>query len=381
MSAQADDSHELPHQDTAAWEIQKVSIRSLLSGASPRINGEDDQHICVLAQMNTPLPPILVQRGTMRVIDGMHRLRAAISLGHESIGVRFFDGTDAEAFVVAVKANIQHGLPLTLADREAAASRIVALYPERSDRWIAGITGLAPGTVAVVRRRAPGGDSEAGRRIGRDGRVRPINSADGRRLVMDAIAEHPDASLREIARMAGVSPGTVRAVRERMHRGEDPVTRNLPGGGSTKTWLGSGGDRENRNATASAAWARDRETLLRKLRVDPSLRSSETGRKLLRWLDTQSSSPGELDVLADMVPPHCVYLIAELARRCANEWLEASCRLQQRVDGMQLEGKLGRPCAGDGTNGASSCSMTGRSRSQRRLTAGWEEPKIAPATS
>jgi hypothetical protein len=332
MCAQIHSSHEPPSLEGEVREIQRVPIQSLTLGDSPRINGEDDQHIDLLAQMDASLPPILVQRETMRVIDGMHRLRAAILLGHESIEVRFFDGTDAEAFVAAVKANIEHGLPLTLADREAAASRIIELYPQHSDRWIAAATGLAPGTVAAVRCQAPGGSGDASRRIGRDGRVRPVNSADGRRMVMDAITEHPDASLREIARMAGVSPGTVRAVRKRMHRGEDPVLRKPSGSASGERQAGGGGDRENRNAAASASRVQDRGMLLRKLRMDPSLRFSEAGRRLLRWLDAQASGPDELDDLAGRVPSHCAYLIAELARSCANEWLEAARRMQQRVD-------------------------------------------------
>ncbi|MFC7729983.1 hypothetical protein [Actinomadura keratinilytica] len=69
------------------------------------------------------LPPILVHRRTMRVVDGMHRLRAARLQGRCEIGVRFVDGPDADVFVAAVRANIGHGLPLSLADREAAAAR------------------------------------------------------------------------------------------------------------------------------------------------------------------------------------------------------------------------------------------------------------------
>jgi hypothetical protein len=335
MCAHIDGACELPLPAAAPCESQKVPIRSLLSGDSPRINGEDDQHIDLLAQMDKLLPPILVQRGTMRVIDGMHRLRAAILLGHESIEVRFFDGTDAEAFIAAVKANTEHGLPLTLEDREAAASRIIALYPQQSDRWIARVTGLAPGTVGSVRR-AAGGDSQPTRRIGRDGRVRPINSADGRRMAMNAITENPDAPLRVIARMSGISPGTVRDVRKRMLRGEDPVARKLPGSTPAERRHRSAGDPENRSALTSAPPTRDFGTLLGKLRKDPSLRFNETGRRLLRWLDAQTAGPGELEALADTIPSHCLHLIAELARCCANEWLDAARRLQQRGDDAQL---------------------------------------------
>ncbi len=82
----------------------------------------------------------------MRVIDGTHRLRAAILNGHEEIGVLFFDGTDDDAFVAAVRANVVHGLPLALADREAAATRIIKSHPQWSDRAIAEAAGLAAQT-------------------------------------------------------------------------------------------------------------------------------------------------------------------------------------------------------------------------------------------
>jgi hypothetical protein len=259
----------------------------------------------------------------------MHRLRAAISLGQGSVEVKFFDGTDAEAFITAVKANIDHGLPLTFADREAAAMRIIALYPDRSDRWIADIAGLARGTVAAVRRRTEADDRKGKKRVGRDGRVRPFDSADGRRMAMNVINEQPDASLRVIARMTGVSPETVRNVRSRMLSGEDPIARKP----SRNERLVSIDDQalKKRGDRAYPARARDRGTLLQKLRGDPSLRFTETGRRLVRWLEVQASGPAELYALAETIPSHCVYQIAELASRYANEWLEVAHQLRQRA--------------------------------------------------
>jgi len=182
MSVQAHQVYEMPYPPAGANHVEKVAVSSLLGGNSPRLNGEDKQHIKVLAETDQPLPPILVHRGTMRVIDGMHRLRAAQSLGWPEIEAVFCDGTEEEAFLLAVKANTEHGLPLTLADREAAAARIISSNPEHSDRWIAAITGLANGTVGAIRRRLGYGDDRVKARIGRDGRIRPVDSTDGRRL-------------------------------------------------------------------------------------------------------------------------------------------------------------------------------------------------------
>jgi hypothetical protein len=57
----------------------------------------------------------------MRVIDGMYRLLAARMRGDSEIEARFFEGDDASSYVLAVKSNVEHGLPLSLADRKVAA--------------------------------------------------------------------------------------------------------------------------------------------------------------------------------------------------------------------------------------------------------------------
>src|SRR5262245_30551600 len=89
-------------------ETQKVPLRQLLPADSPRSGGEDAKHIRVLAATDAALPPILVHRATMRVVDGMHRVGAARLQGRDEILVEFFDGSEAEAFVVAVRKNMDH---------------------------------------------------------------------------------------------------------------------------------------------------------------------------------------------------------------------------------------------------------------------------------
>lgn len=313
--------------------IQTLPITSLAAGYSPRQGGESVEHVHVLAASEAGLPPIVVHRATMRVIDGMHRLHAARVRGRQTIEVRFFDGTEEEAFVAAVHANVAHGLPLSRVDRETAAARIIASHPEWSDRWIAAITGLAPGTVAAIRRRGPEG-LDATSRIGRDGRVRPLSSADGRRIASAMIAARPDASLREIAKLAGISPATVLDVRERMRHGDDPVPRKR----RARQWRvpaaqASPARKRGRGKTRPGV-ARDRPALLADLRKDPSLRLTESGRVLLRLLDTYANGPGKLQDLVDAVPPHAAYLVADLARVCASEWLDVADQLESRLRAM-----------------------------------------------
>ena len=68
----------------------------------------------------------------------------------DAINVTFFDGSEKDAFVLAVESNVQHGLLLTLSDRTAAAGRIVNSHPEWSDRAVAAATGLAAKTVVRI---------------------------------------------------------------------------------------------------------------------------------------------------------------------------------------------------------------------------------------
>ncbi len=303
-----------PRSLTDAHDLVRVPVASLATGDSPRLSGVSDRHVAVLAASDAVLPPLLVHRQTMRVIDGAHRLRVAFLRGQQSVDVRLFDGSGAEAFVEAVRANTDHGLPLTLADREAAASRIVGSHPHHSDRWIAAVTGLAAGTVAAIRRRTHPEDGQPPARIGRDGRIRPVNSAEARRAASDAMAKRPEASLREIARLAGISPNTVRDVRQRMGRGEDPVP--------------------SRPFDGQSAGSRDRASLMQVLRRDPSLRLSESGRALLRWLDAMAKSPEICEDPVESVPPHCAYVLVELAVRCAEDWQDVASRLERRLRKM-----------------------------------------------
>lgn len=309
--------------------IHRVAISALRAADSPRQLAEDTDHARLLAESGADLPPIVVNRRTMRVIDGTHRLRAATLRGEATLEVRYFDGTDDEAFLLAVRANITHGLPLSLAEREAAAVRILASHPEWSDRAIAMVAGLAARTVGEIRRR--GGDIAAGpdARIGRDGRTRPLDASRGRLAASDLIASRPEASLREIARIAGISPATARDVRERLARGDDPVpdrmNRDSRRGSSTSGDVRTG--TEDRQSCE-----RTRRAVLQDLSADPSLRFTDRGRNLLRFLFAHAAQLDAWRKVAALIPAHSGYMVARLARECATEWLEFAEHLEEQAE-------------------------------------------------
>ncbi|MDQ3787172.1 MAG: streptomycin biosynthesis protein, partial [Actinomycetota bacterium] len=98
-----------------------------------------------------------------------------------------------------------------------------------------------------------------------------------------------DLSLREVARRAGISPETARSVRRRLTESGPPP-------------------------------APDPATLVVRLRSDPTLRFSETGRTLLRLLDARSVPPEKWAEIAANVPPHWRDTVARMAIECADTW-------------------------------------------------------------
>ncbi|MFE3284431.1 ParB N-terminal domain-containing protein, partial [Streptomyces sp. NPDC059233] len=200
--------------------VESVATDRITIGYTPRSDGEDTEYTKLLAETADELPPILVHRPTLHVIDGAHRLRAAVLRGDTHIAVRFFDGDHTEAQLLAVAANVTHGRPLSTADRTAAAGRVFASHPHWSDRAVAAVTGLSARRISQLRKDTPA--ARTGHRVGRDGRTRPVDPARGRALAGELLRANPGASLRRIAAEAGVSPATVADVRDRIRRGEDP---------------------------------------------------------------------------------------------------------------------------------------------------------------
>ncbi|MEU7149308.1 ParB N-terminal domain-containing protein [Streptomyces sp. NPDC045456] len=306
-------------------EIVSVPIIQVLPGDSPRLTGEDKGHVLRLAAIEGPLPPILVDRSTMCVIDGLHRLMAASLKGQKDIDVRFFDGSREEAFLKSVEANVEHGLPLSQADRTAAALRILKSHPTMADRAIAKSTGLGARTVAQLRRSS---DSvpQSDFRVGRDGKVRPLDGAQGRLRVAELMRDNPDASLRQVARSAGVSPATALDVRRRLERGDQPVPSQR-----SRSRGEAGPAKPEPVDPPPVPAAPPTAVTLDKLMRDPSLRQSELGRRLLRMFRENVLGASEMNDICASVPSHCIELIVELSRRNSQIWDGFAQELNRRA--------------------------------------------------
>jgi len=118
-------------------------------------------------------------------------------------------------------------LKCRLGERETAAQRILELVPSWSDRRIAVVSGLSPKTVARLRSRATVDSAQLRARLGRDGRLRPVDPAEVRRRAAEVVRKEPEASTRSIAARTGASQATVRDVR---HRPRGPSSNPSPVG-------------------------------------------------------------------------------------------------------------------------------------------------------
>ncbi|MEU7580873.1 helix-turn-helix domain-containing protein [Streptomyces sp. NPDC041068] len=335
-------------------EIHIVPVATLLPADSPRLGGICHDHAQLLAESVKELEPILVHRATGRVVDGMHRLRAAMLRGARDLPVRYVEGSSADLFVHSVAANTRHGLPLTLKDRRAAVVRILASHPHWSDRAIAAVSGVSPKTVGAARKRRSSEDfphsnegDDGGKetaRVGRDGRVRPLDMPQRREKARLLLAEHPQATLRDVAEEAGVSISTVHRLRRAASaqppdtgRGRESLpplsAEAAPRAGDRigtvvvaceERSLRSISERAEPQAESARAQPRAADSLYR----DPSIRFTDRGRALLRWINGQNGELAAGKRLLESVPPHCMRAAAEVARHYAKEWERLADALQ-----------------------------------------------------
>jgi hypothetical protein len=373
----------------------RVPVASLMPGFHLRQDGTDADHVRLLADAagSARLPSILVQKRGSRVIDGMHRLEVAKLRGEWGISARIVDCTDEEALVLAVKSNTLHGLPLTRADRIASAKRILTAHADWSDRSVAGITGLSAKAIASIRNSTAGPVPFNGKRLGRDGKRRPVTPGEGRRRAAEYITAHPEASLREVARETDVSLGTVHDVRERLRRGEESVpdrpvnpighVRPAPAGPHPAGPAGpspagpagpapagqapvrpapgrpvpsSGRPAPDRAAPDRAAPDRGASpirtihpaggagargvprlawpALSGKLAGDPALRYTEGGRAFLRWMSMHSMQADEWREFIDAIPQHWLEEVGRMAVSMSEEWRQFAERLGSKLEAV-----------------------------------------------
>jgi hypothetical protein len=293
--------------------VVSVAVARLVVRSSIREGGVNQEHVRRLMRLGGRWSPILVHESSGVVIDGVHRLAAARLLGMVRIEASLFSGGPDEALIEFVRRNVHHGLPLTLRERKWAAGRVLGVHPAWSDRRIAGICALSPKTVGRLRvvssedpnEEVPQLDTRV--RMGRDNRLRPVDTASVRERVAVAIKAQPEASLRSIAAEVGVSPETVRSVRLSLSR---PVVSEPP---------------------PSTSDAEPSEPVT----VGPSTTAVLPGRALavvpdnvpgyvdlVKWFNDTDVRTGDALQWAEVVPQSCAEEMVAEANRRSQAWLD-----------------------------------------------------------
>jgi hypothetical protein len=193
----------------------------------PGLSGARALPVAQLSVGYSLLPPVIIDQRTMTVIDGVHRLEAFRRAGRTHIEAVLFTGQRPEAMVLAIKANVKHGKPLSRGERREAARSLLHAFPERSDRWVGEVCGLSHTTVAQVRRSDSLPNEKM--RTGRDGRRRPVDRRAGQMAAARLIADHPATTVRQVAEAVGVAPSTVHRARARLQEpGRPPLPAPTP---------------------------------------------------------------------------------------------------------------------------------------------------------
>lgn len=275
-------------------------LSALKDGYSPRAQRLDPEHVKLLVNCGSELPPILVDRSTMQVLDGHHRIQAAKLRGEETIRVRFFEGEPGDGFLAAIRANVQHGKPLSLSERKKAATEVLRRRPELSDRVVSNCCGLSPGTIRNLRDRSVGmaestvENEQLPRRVGRDGRFRPASRGDARSKATSFFRAHPTASVREATTALSIAPATARAARKEYLASENSTAVDERG-------LAAG------STISSAGWSDARE-----------------------WFERTDVHEDETMKYGDVVPRDEASAMAREARRRSTLWEEFAEQLESK---------------------------------------------------
>jgi ParB-like chromosome segregation protein Spo0J len=307
------------------WQVCDVPLKQLKLGMSPRAGEQDLDHVRSLAHCLDACPPILVERSTSTVIDGVHRVLAARMLGRTMVVARYFDGTHEEAFLEAIKSNITHGKPLTLSERESAAVKMLRMRSDWSDRLIADACGLSDKTIGRLRKsdeKIP----QSSARIGRDGRHRPVDVAQLRASIASAIRERPEGSAEELARSLGTSPSTVRDVKKRLLRGEDPIA-SPPRRRSTFVDDAGTAEKSDQGRRVALTW-----------RTNPVRSALRDGHQWSEWLDMSEIDSNHWEGRIAELPLSRIPQLIQMARDRAAQWVKFADSLEERCSGRKRSG-------------------------------------------
>jgi ParB-like chromosome segregation protein Spo0J len=301
-----------------------VPVASLRCGPSPRRGSVRADHVEALMQTHAGWPPILVHQDSLVVIDGHHRMAAARTLGLSSIEVVYFNGDDDDAEIEAIRRNVTHGLPLTLAERQAAIKRLLKRRPDWSDSRIADICGVSSRTVGRCRKETEPSPSNLDRRVGRDGKRRPTNPEAVRGRVVQLLDARPGLSLRQAAAEVGASKETIRSVRKRLEASVSADKRSglvvtLPCEAMPLPPSVVVGESPH-TPRSRISWS-----------ADSACSSTLDGQAFACWFDAHSVQDVQPITYTSSVPLSRIYDVIDESRRRSEFWASFAAKLRDRI--------------------------------------------------
>jgi hypothetical protein len=253
-------------------------VGELTVAYSPRQILVDEAHVRNLLEVVDQLPPLLASSHDLTVVDGVHRLEAHRRAGHSEVEVILVSGDELDICAQAIQANVTHGKPLTRVERRAAATQLLSIAPERSDRWIGGVCGLSHATVGRLRTSFGANATTTDSRVGRDGRRRPLPR-------------------------------------------KQTVT-DLPKGGEA-------GNQINGGAAVLDLTASD----LGRVELTNALEQRPELSELTAWLEQTSVSTRDFEHHLQLVPMGLAYSVVDECRRRSDAWREIASALEDTVRG------------------------------------------------
>ena len=182
----------------APLETILINDLVLMPELSPRERMSEETVIRYMESFAS-LPPIRVQAGGYVVVDGFHRVEAAVRLGMEAVVAELHEIPDEELRMVAGLANVQHGQPLSRMERNRLAVALVSYYGKLREE-AALLLGVSPSAVTLALREHQFNE-QLSERLGTP--VQVINSAhvralyrvgaDQRERLLEAVVSKVDA--------------------------------------------------------------------------------------------------------------------------------------------------------------------------------------------
>ena len=154
------------------------------------------------------------------------------------------------------------------------------------------------------------------RRVGRDGRARPVDPTELRARIAEELTRRPEASLRSIAAAVGSSPETVRSVRGKRQAVNRGAVERRPRPSIPRRPWSACSPGTHTPATGSRA---------------TGVQHPEGGCEFIAWFDSAAVDPADHWAHVGSVPRSRIYEVADEARRRATFWSHFADSLEGQV--------------------------------------------------